>query len=52
MQWKKLQRWMPGLDNFAHYRKEWFSHDLLRRQLRPWLLLWCSLADGQNLPAG
>ncbi|WP_387464289.1 SulP family inorganic anion transporter [Photorhabdus sp. RM323S] len=28
MQWKKLQRWMPGLDNFAHYRKEWFSHDL------------------------
>ncbi|MCC8375477.1 sodium-independent anion transporter [Photorhabdus sp. HUG-39] len=28
MQWKKLQRWMPGLGNFSHYRKEWFSHDL------------------------
>ncbi|TDB54426.1 SulP family inorganic anion transporter [Photorhabdus luminescens] len=28
MQWKKLQRWMPGLGNFSHYRKEWLSHDL------------------------
>ncbi|NDK97993.1 SulP family inorganic anion transporter [Photorhabdus bodei] len=28
MQWKKLQRWMPGLGNFSPYRKEWFSHDL------------------------
>ncbi len=28
MQWKKLQRWMPGLGNFSHYRREWFSHDL------------------------
>ncbi|WP_118985999.1 SulP family inorganic anion transporter [Photorhabdus sp. CRCIA-P01] len=28
MQWKKLQRWMPGLGNFSHYRKEWLNHDL------------------------
>ncbi|WP_434524693.1 SulP family inorganic anion transporter [Photorhabdus asymbiotica] len=28
MRWKRLQRWMPGLGNFSHYRKEWFGYDL------------------------
>ncbi|OCQ54071.1 putative sulfate transporter [Photorhabdus australis subsp. thailandensis] len=28
MRWKKLQRWMPGLGSFSHYRREWFGHDL------------------------
>ncbi|MDE9541937.1 SulP family inorganic anion transporter [Xenorhabdus bovienii] len=28
MLWKRLHRWMPGLENFCYYRKEYFSHDI------------------------
>ncbi|PHM45460.1 putative sulfate transporter YchM [Xenorhabdus mauleonii] len=28
MLWKRLHRWMPGLENLCHYRKEYFSHDM------------------------
>ncbi|AOM40122.1 SulP family inorganic anion transporter [Xenorhabdus hominickii] len=28
MLWEKLRRWMPGLGNLYHYRKEYFSHDM------------------------
>ncbi|SFU84807.1 SulP family inorganic anion transporter [Xenorhabdus koppenhoeferi] len=28
MLWERLHRWMPGLGNLCHYRKEYLSHDM------------------------
>ncbi|KLU14675.1 MULTISPECIES: SulP family inorganic anion transporter [Xenorhabdus] len=28
MLWGRLHRWMPGLGNICHYRREYFSHDM------------------------
>ncbi|OKP03260.1 SulP family inorganic anion transporter [Xenorhabdus eapokensis] len=28
MLWERLHRWMPGLRNIYHYRREYFSHDM------------------------
>ncbi|CDL87859.1 conserved membrane hypothetical protein [Xenorhabdus cabanillasii JM26] len=28
LKWKRLYRWMPGLESLCHYRKEYFRHDV------------------------